>query len=672
MLSREELRLINITRLVPIFVLMISIFSILFITQKNNQAFENNLKEIEDEFILERKALIKSEVERVYNYIIAERKQTVHRIKENIKERTNDAYAIIESIYTKNPQSTPLEIKKMVIDALREIRFNDGRGYFFLYETNGKVLMLPTLVHLEGKNLWDSQDVKGAYIIRQVSNIATQKGEGFLTWWYNKPTVKNSTKSFEKVGYVKHFKPYNWFVGTGEYVEDFESDLKKRLLKHIQDISYNNDGYIFVLDHQGNFLNHYIDKYIGKNIADISNNDAVLVSKKIIKVAQSGEGFISYSGAMQPSTGVPAKKMSFVKGYQDWNWAVGAGIYLDELDDTIKLRQEELIKENQQQRYQFILFGLLVCIPVFILSILLSNKIRSRFEDYKQKVELKSNELISLNKHLEETVVLRTQSLENTIADLKDTQEKLVETEKMASMIGLVSGVAHEMNSPFGVAITALSQTEDNIANFLALIKKQKLTKKELENFENFSHQSYQIINRNMEKVINLIDNFKSLSPQIQTEKMRTFSINEPIQHVLLANKELLEKGNINVTLNIYEDTKITSYFHMIVDVLHQIIQNSIIHAFENKEDNKISISTCQIDNFMTIIYQDNGQGIPAENREKIFEPFYTTKRNTNCTGLGMTILYNRVVHQLKGEIAYDLAENHGVKVNIKLPLSLN
>jgi signal transduction histidine kinase len=669
MLSKEELRLINITRLVPVFVLVFSILAILLITEKNDQSFENNLKEMEEKSILERKVLIKNEVYRVHDFINEERTLTVSKIKSNIKGRTNEAYSIIESIYINNQGKSQREIKRMVIDALRNIRFNDGRGYFFLYKTDGTVLMLPTLTHLEETNLWDVQDVKGSYIIRQVSNIATNEGEGFLTWWYNKPTENNAKKSFEKIGYVKHFKPYDWFVGTGEYIDDFESDLKVRLLSHINNISLNNSGYVFVIDDQENYMNDYLDEYIEIDRTDSTYADLLSVRENIIKIAQSGEGFISYKGGDQESTLVAAKKMSFVKGYSDWGWSIGTGIYLSELNETIRLRQKELVAENKNKRFQIILIGLLICIPVFILSLLLSNKIRSRFEDYKNKVQLKSNELRSLNKDLEKTVALRTIKLQDTIIDLKNTQDKLIETEKMASMIGLVTGVAHEMNTPFGVVITALSQTEESIAKFLGLLKDQELTKKDLVNFEQVLDISYELINRNMRKAVNLIDSFKSLSPQLQIEEKRTFLINEPIQHVLLTNKELLHKGCINVTLDIHEDKTITNYFHMISGAIHQLIQNSIIHAFEDVHNNQISISTDCNKDFITIEYRDNGQGIPLEHRERIFDPFYTTKRNTNCTGLGLSILYNRVVHQLKGEIHYDLAKSQGIKVIIKFPL---
>lgn len=560
----------------------------------------------------------------------------------------------------------------MVIDALRDIRFNDGRGYFFLYETNGTVIMLPTLTHLEGKNLWDTQDVKGSYIIRQVSNIATKQGEGFLTWWYNKPTINEVEKSFEKIGYVKHFKPYNWFVGTGEYIEDFEFDLKARLLRHIKNISFSNNGYIFIMDNHGNYLNHYIEEYIGTNIFDSEDANIRSVGKDVINISKSGEGFLSYTGAIQPSTGLSAEKLSFVKGYSDWEWVIGTGVYINDLNETIRFKQTSLIEENKKQRFQVLLIGLFISIPVFILSLLLSNQIRSRFEDYKENVELKSNELINLNKHLEETVNLRTKKLEDTIVDLQNTQEKLIETEKMASMIGLVSGVAHEMNTPFGVVITALSQTEEKLSQLIHLIKDQKLTKKELTNFEEYSKISNELINRNMEKAVNLIDSFKSLSPQMQSEELRSFSINEVVNHVLLANKEFLDHGQIHVTSYIEDGLRVNSYFHMVRNIIHQLVQNSIIHAFDNHEDNRIIITASSAENKLVIEYQDNGIGIDDQNREKVFEPFFTTKRNTNCTGLGMSILYNNVVHQLKGEIEFDLTTAHGVKVIINLPLDEN
>jgi signal transduction histidine kinase len=678
MLSKDEQRILNITRVVPVLVLLISIVLIVFITEKNNKILESDIGEMKEESLQGHKQQIKNEITRAHQFIIEERKQTISSLKLNIKSRVNEAYDIAKSIYEKNLTKKPKEIKKMINDALVDIRFNEGRGYFFIYKVDGTSILHPILPQLENTNLWDLQDVKGMYVTREFSSIITNRGEGFLTWWWSKPNRQNIETEFEKIGYAKHFEPYDWFIGTGEYVTDFESDLKERLLIHINNITLGENGYIFVIDNQGTYLTHYVDDYIGKNRLNRLDSNGLAVTKEIINVAKSGEGYLSYVGSVKPSTGLPAEKISYIKGYPDFGWAIGTGVYVSEINETIYQKQDDLRKKSKQELIQTITISVIVCVPLFLLSILLSNQIKSRFENYKKNVETKSNELKKLNKHLEDTVVHRTEKLQNTIVDLKETQEKLVETEKMASMMGLVSGVAHEMNTPFGIAITALSQTEESVANLLNLLKAQKLTKKDLAHFEEFSQLSYELINRNMQKAINLIDSFKSLSPQEQIEDKKKFHLVDAINQSVSVNQELLDDKKIKVSTDLPSTIEMDSYFHTVFDIINQLIQNSIIHAFNAQEtdmkkgrenNNQISISSVKNDSYVSIEYQDNGQGIKEENKEKIFEPFYTTKRNTNCTGLGMSILYNRVVHQLKGELVFNDQSTSGFKLTIKLPL---
>lgn len=669
-LSRDEKRILKITRLVPILVLIVSILLITFITNKNNERFKNDVSQMKEESIAEHKNQVKNEVYRVHQFIVQERLKTNTSIKQNMKSRTNEAYAIIQSIYEKNSDKKPQQIQKIIKDALIDIRFNDGRGYFFIYDTSGTVFMHPILSHLEATNLWDLQDVKGQKVIQSLSTIATQKDEGFLTWWWNKPGINNTKEEFEKIGYVKHFKPYNWFIGTGEYVVDFESDLKEELLTHIQNISSGKNNYMFVIDNTGQYLAHYRDDYIGQNRINIVDKNGLPFTQEIIKIANSGEGYLSYVGTVKPTTGLPAEKISFIKGYSDWGWAIGTGVYLSEINEIINQKQLNLDKKNQQELYKIIILGSAVCVPLFILFIFISNQIKSRFQSYKNHVLVKSNELQTLNKELENIVIQRTETLQNTIIDLKQTQEKLVETEKMASMMGLVSGVAHEINTPFGIAITALSQTEEDITNLLIQLKEQKLTKSYLAQFEEASQVSYELINKNMKKAINLIENFKSLSLQEKIEEKKDFQLTDAIEQSIYVNKHLLENEDITVSIQGLSDIKMNSHFNAVFDVFNQLIQNSLIHAFNknNKSSNKILISSSMSDSFIIISYEDNGQGIDEKDKDKIFEPFYTTKRNTSCTGLGMSILYNRIVHQLGGEIVFKSELASGFKLQIKLP----
>ncbi len=152
------------------------------------------------------KAQIKQEVDRVVDYIEYQRSTTEDALKQQIKEQVYSAHAIAENIYNHYKESrTEEEIKSMIRETLRPIRFYNGRGYFFIYDMQGNNVLLPFSSQLEGKNLWDLQDSKGEYTIRRMVAVIKDKGEGFLRWYWYKPGEIG--KMSEKIGFSKIFKP---------------------------------------------------------------------------------------------------------------------------------------------------------------------------------------------------------------------------------------------------------------------------------------------------------------------------------------------------------------------------------------------------------------------------------------------------------------------------------
>ena len=116
------------------------------------------------------------------------------------------------------------EIKEIIQNALVNIRFNKGRGYFFIYSLDYECILLTRCkTDLEGTNFYNFKDGKGMYLTREIVKQMKTKKEGFLTWWYHKPADMN--KQYEKIGYNKYFEPLNWFIGTGEYIKDFEETV---------------------------------------------------------------------------------------------------------------------------------------------------------------------------------------------------------------------------------------------------------------------------------------------------------------------------------------------------------------------------------------------------------------------------------------------------------------
>jgi len=677
MLNKDEIKILRTVKLAPIFILALSLIAILFIYKNNNDHFNAEVERIRAESILEETVLIKNEVLKVHSLIASEKAQSIKKIKASLQERVREAHAIASSIYRNNQDKNEAEIKLLISDALRDIRFNKGRGYFFVYQSDGLSVMHPILPHLQNTNLWDFKDVKGCYVIRDLSNIATTQGEGFLRWWWKKPS--DTKTEYEKIGYSKHFAPFDWFIGTGDYVLDYEEELKIEILERISRVKYGKDGYIFVVNNEGVYLNHIETEHIGKNRIDLVDDNGFMITQEIIKAAKDGEAYLSYIGTIKPSTGLPANKTSFVKGFKDWQWAIGSGTYLDDIENVIFAKKIALNKKNKQELIQTLAIGATISLILIIISLAFAKNIRKRFQRYKLNVTEKTQQLNELNLHLEEKVAGRTaalaasnEELEFAFKSLKNTQAKLIASENMASMVSLVTGVAHELNTPLGIMLTSISQIENEVEKVFDKIKSQKITRSELQRSEEACRLGVELLNSSLNKSIQLIKSFKSLSTFSNHEELQQFSLNKLMLSVKDSYQAALEESHTELTLDFDSEMVINSYKDVIIDVLAQLIDNSLTHAFANIDSPHITLNTQKIDDHIVINYSDNGLGLGNEGAKKVFDLFYTTKRNSNCTGLGMPIVYNQITQKLLGSIDYVQQQKQGIAFIIRIPVQIN
>jgi signal transduction histidine kinase len=673
-LNKDEIKILRTVKLVPLFILVLSLSAIVLIFKNNNSQFTSEVDRIRADSILERTMLIKNEVLKVHDLITNEKAQSIKKIKVNLQDRVREAHAIASSIYRNNQDKSKAEIKLLISDALRDIRFNKGRGYFFVYQSDGLSVMHPILPHLQNTNIWDFKDVKGSYVIRNLSNIATSEDEGFFRWWWKKPA--DTETEYEKIGYSKHFAPFNWFIGTGDYVIDYEEELKKEILARISRVKYGKDGYIFVVNEEGIYLNHIEKQHVGKNRLNLTDSNGFLITQEIIKAAQRGEDYLSYIGAIKPSTGLPAKKTSFIKGFEDWHWAIGSGAYLDDIENVVLSKKIALNKKNQVKLIKTLALGATTSLILFLISLAFSNNIKQRFQRYKASVTEKTQQLNELNLHLEDKVSNRTQALavsnkelELTLTSLKNTQEKLIASEKMVSMVGLVTGVAHELNTPLGIMVTSISQIEDEITKIFEKIKSQHLSRSELQRREQACRLGLELLNSSLDKSIQLIKSFKSLSTYNKREQPQKFSLNKLIKSLSNSYQSVLKKHNTQLTLVFIDEVMVKSYKDVIVEVLTQLIENSLTHAFNEIDSPGITIRVSATNDHLIIDYSDNGVGLNDEGKNKVFELFYTTKRNSSCTGLGMPIIYNQVTQKLQGSITYTQPSTQGTGFTINIPM---
>jgi signal transduction histidine kinase len=307
------------------------------------------------------------------------------------------------------------------------------------------------------------------------------------------------------------------------------------------------------------------------------------------------------------------------------------------------------------------------------------NILLSRVEEYISKQQQAERELQTLNSRLEEEVNQRTVALKSANNELIQTLEKLhqfqrqiVENEKMASLGDMVAGVAHEVNTPIGLGITASTMMLDRLAVIDQQFKGKTLKASAMERFINESRENLNIIYRNLDRAAQLISSFKQVAVDQTSEEAREVNVKQLIEETLMSMRPRLKKVTHTINIDCPETLNVMCKAGPLNQILINLIMNSLIHAFETVENGKIDvIARLTDDQKLKIIYKDNGSGIPTSIKKRIFDPFVTTKRGQGGSGLGMHLVFNLVTQALNGNIKLDSEEGNGVEFTLTFPVTV-
>lgn len=272
-------------------ILVLSVATVgFFWLQSDYAGFEKERQRLRSNYLATQKTLIKKEVDKAVDFIDYMRSRTEKRLKAAIQARTVEAYDIAMNIYRENRDNRSRhEIKKLIKDALRPIRFAGGRGYYFATDLDGIEILFADRPQLEGKTLLNMQDTRGKFVIQDMIRIVKDKGEGFYEYTWTRPG--RAGKHFPKIAYVKFFEPYDWFIGTGEYLEDVKQDIQLEVIQRLEELRYGKDGYIFAGDYQGLSLS---GPATGRNMYQVTDVNGVKIVQELIAAAQAGGGFVNY------------------------------------------------------------------------------------------------------------------------------------------------------------------------------------------------------------------------------------------------------------------------------------------------------------------------------------------------------------------------------------------
>ncbi len=279
--------------------------------------------------------------------------------------------------------------------------------------------------------------------------------------------------------------------------------------------------------------------------------------------------------------------------------------------------------------------------------------------------------LRGFNEMLEARVKSRTKELEGAMETLKLAQDELIRSEKMASLGGLVAGVAHEINTPLGVALTSITHMAEELSDFERAVKTGSIKRSDLSGFMEAVSEGTMVAERNLERAAHLIRSFKMVAVDQTADDVRELDVGAYIGEVVDSLKPTLRKKGVSVTAEDKTGLVMRTVAGDLSHILTNLIMNAALHAFQGVSDGKkeIRVQAKKIRGTMHLEVSDNGTGIPQEIREKIFDPFFTTARNKGGSGLGLNIVYNTVYQKLRGTILLEEPEGGGARFVIKLPI---
>jgi PAS domain S-box-containing protein len=290
------------------------------------------------------------------------------------------------------------------------------------------------------------------------------------------------------------------------------------------------------------------------------------------------------------------------------------------------------------------------------------------FEDITEKRRIEG-EIRSLNATLETRVGERTQELTEAMDRLQATQSELVRSEKLSALGSLVAGVAHELNTPIGNSLTVASTMLDQTREFDQALA-AGLTRSKLENYLANTKEGTGILMRSLRHAADLVASFKQVAVDQTSVNRRRFGLHDTVEEILLTLGPSIRKTHHVVQTRIDPHLYMESYPGPLGQVLTNLINNALVHAFDGRQNGVVSIAAeMQGATHVKITVQDNGVGIPPAHLERVFDPFFTTKLGRGGSGLGLNIVYNLVREALGGSIMVSSTPGEGACFTLVLPL---
>ena len=614
----SEKKILNIIRfgaIIPILIFSCIITYILI--DKKNEELKNEIDSIKSEYLERNKTNVKKEVDRVFDSINYEINKSEESLKFLLKEKVYEAHSIAtnihkeESDFIKNGHTHSTDhIFETIKNALGGMIYNNGRGYIFIDDRNGVNLLQPLNKDIEGKNLLEYTDAKGYQYMKKIADTVINKTEAYDEYyWYKSKDDKNT---YKKLSFFKYFEPLDFAIGTGEYFDDFQKQIQENLLDKINNIKFEDNGYIFIFNTEGTYLSHFDKNKIGTNGLNLKDVNGKYFIKDMIEFAKNNnEGYFTYLASLKPNGSIHnTEKISYVKYFKEWDWVIGAGFYLDELNQIIQNKETILKDKHKTIINNILILASIITIILAFISFFISKIIEKMFNDYRRNIK---------------------KEIDNTL----EKERLLIQQSKMAIMGEMIGNIAHQWKQPLSTISTI--STGIKIQNEMNCLNDHDIT------------LGMDNINGSVQYLSQTIDDFRNFFKPNKTKT--NFNILDALENTIKLMGSQFKNNNIELIKNI-NNAELYGYYNELLQVLINILKNAkdeLIKLDTNKR-RIIFIDTYTDKSNLIIKIRDNANGIPSDIIEKIFEPYFTTKENDEGTGIGL-YMCKQIIDGMTGKI---------------------
>jgi len=638
--------LLPILLLVLVSILLIASMSTYITISMFKNHMNEHIEKTKSNYTQEHKNKVYKEVNFVKDSIKFQITKIENKLKISLKEKIKIAQNVASFTYNtyKNTHNKE-QIKEKIANALAVIKFNDNRGYYFMYDNRTKVIFGHPMKKFIGRNMTNFRDIRGQSLM-QLDTAALKKNKiGYSKIYFNKPN--NQKEEFPKITCITKFEPLDLVLGIGEYLDVIEKRTKQYVLDRFsQTNAKEKDRYLVILDVHNMkggddfatvLLNSNRPELVGKKVSD---KDKDIKGNRFRKdflalVDEKGEGFSKY-WYKKPSTNLPSLKISYFYLQKDWNWIIASGFYYEDLEEEIENMKELITTHTNNTINKTLAWVVFLSFLAIVIAIYVSFRIDKIINKYTNRIiEYENNK--------------------------REQESLLVQQNKLASMGEMIGNIAHQWRQPLSVISTAATGIQ-------AQKEYDILTDEKL-------NSSCNLINDNAQYLSKTIDDFRDF---IKGDRRQVkFKLRDIVNSLLKLVEGNIKNHDIDMILDIQEDININGYPNELVQCLINIFNNAKDALKEQNIENKcIFISSTTTEHNATIKLKDNAGGIPKDIISKIFEPYFTTKHQSQGTGLGLSMSYSLVVEGMKGNIEannitymYKNKEYSGAEFVITLPL---